>query len=246
MPNFASKIFKSLRSAGAKLLNSAQQEFNTIVKAGKYDLDAKIQASPFNDGNKGTKAAADWFKQQLRSGKYKYHNSIIESGKLYYFRYPNPKTRATLDWWDANPLVLGLGHYKAGNGNLIEIGINLHHLPLKVRRQTLVKVFEMYKNKYRGQMYKDRQKEILLEWQILAQPLLIYGAAFAFRSYIPKRRLECVEIPYEDWDKAIYIPSLKYVGIDQATLEREWATYVKTKAFDDISASRLADILGNN
>lgn len=244
MPSFVSKIFSQLRSAGASLLSSAQKEFNRVVQVGTFDLDAHIHSSPFNNGTRGTKEAADWIKKQINTKEYDFYNNIMESGKLYYFRYPNPKHRESLKWFDANPLVLCLGHYISGAGDIIEIGINLHHLPLKVRRQVMVKVFNMFSSRYKGQMYREDQNKIDVKWAQLANALLPYGAAFAFRSYIPKRRLETIEFKYEDWYKAIFVPSLKYVGIEQGMLEAEWKLFTMTKSFSKMSANRLADVLG--
>ncbi len=245
MPKFVDRIFSTLKSAGARLLSGSKREFNRVVKVGNFDLDAHIQTSEFNNGTKGTKDAAEWLRNGYKSGDLEQHKGLMESGKLYYFNYPNPKHRKTLAFYDANPLVLSLGHYIANSGDLIEIGINLHHLPLKVRRQVLVKIFDMYKVKYKGQMYRSEQATITLEWQVIARPLLAYGAGFAFRSYIPKRRYECIEFLYEDWNKATYVPSLKYVGATEGQIAKEWSDYVKNKAFKNMSASNLADILGS-
>jgi len=245
MPRFVNKVFNQLKSFGSKLLSGTQREFNRQVSIGKFDLDAKIQLSEFNDGKRGTKKAADWIKKSIKEGDYEFHTGIMESGKLYYFNYPNPKHKDTLEFYDAEPLVLCLGHYVSRVGDIIEIGINLHHLPIKVRRQVLTKVFEMFSRKYKGQLYRSTQKSVEIQWQGLAKPLLPYGAAFAFRSYHPKRRNECIEFKYEDWDKAIYVPSLKYVGISQQQLAAEWKQFLLTKSFTGLSANRLSDILGS-
>lgn len=247
MGNFVGRIFKTLRDAGARFLSGAQKEFNRKVQIGKYDLDALIQISEFNNGDKGTKAAADWLKNGIKSKELEfYKGSFMEAGKLYFFRYPNPKTRDTLEFFDAEPLVLCLGHYMSKDNELIEIGINLHHLPLKPRRQVLIKVFEMFARKYKNEMYRDEQASINIQWMSIAKPLMIYGTGFALRSYCANRKLECVEFKYEDWDKAIYVPSMKYVGIDQSRLAALWKQYVMTKSFTEITPDRLASILGSH
>lgn len=246
MPKFISKVFGQLKSFGAKLLSGAQREFNIQVKVGKFDLSEKIELSEFNDGNKGMRKAADWVRKETKAGRIKPFKGIMESGKLYYFNYPNPKHRKKLAYWDAQPLVLCIGHYKSKVGDIIEVGINLHHLPPKVRKQVLVKVFDMYNRRYKGQMYRAKQAEVELEWKALAQPLLQYGAAFAIRSYIPKRRKKPVEFKYEDWDLAVYIPSEKLVGISQTKLEADWAKFWKNKSLQGLSADRLAAIIGSS
>jgi hypothetical protein len=64
----------------------------------------------------------------------------FKRGKIYMFRYDEPKTIKNLKYWDANPVVLSFGQNEYGN----DIGINLNLLPNQLRLKILDKIMESY------------------------------------------------------------------------------------------------------
>lgn len=242
MANFIARLTDRLRRMGVVLLSKAQEEFNARVKSGDYDLSGLILKHEWNKTSGGYKSR-DWLRTQILNNKEYQHKQLMEAGKLYLFRYINPKTKDILDYFDTEPLVLCLGHYISKSGSIVEMGINLHFLPLKVRQSVLIKVFDMYRRAYKGEMYRTPQKTVPVKWQQIAAPLEQYGAAFAFRSYLPERRQLAVEFKYEDWHNAVFIPSTKYSGIAFDQLRTLWAQFVQTHSFKKLSQERFEDMV---
>jgi hypothetical protein len=245
MSKFGARILKGLMGFGSRLLSKAQTAFNQKVQSGQYDLWQLINASPWKTSRGGAKAL-DWYRIHLRDNKDELiYKGLLEAGRLYTFRYLRPKHESTLDYFDTNPLVICLGYYKAKNGEIVEKGINLHLLPKDIRYSVISKIFSMYSDRYKGEMYRATQGQaIKLEWQNIALPLMQYGAAFAFRSYIPRLRTEVVQFKYEDWDKAIFLPSLKYKGTNLDKLVMEWKKYLLTKSYKSMTASQISKAVG--
>lgn len=245
MSTFLKRLQRGLARQGLQLLSSAQELFNSRVKAGIYNLAADIKSSEWGTDRGGLKAR-EWFKSTIEADKDYKFSGIMEAGKLYSFRYPNPKTRETLDYFDTDPLILCLGHYISKDREIIELGINLHFLPLKVRQQVLITIFNIFSQKYKGQMYRKKQKAVFLQWRQIAAPLIPYGAAFAFRSYIPKRRVQTFEMRYEDWSKAVFLQSRAYRGTSLDEISMMWRKFVMNKSLNQVSQGRFEEIISRS
>lgn len=241
MARFARSIFSIASRLAKGFLTTSQKLFNSTVKTGNYDLQALIETSEFK--NKPEKAR-QWIADYSKNKDVQFKSKFLEAGKLYFFRYVKPKHYDTLDYWDRGPLVLCLGGYWSKAGDYIEVGLNMHLLPPLIRRQVLIKVFNMYRDKYKGEMYSDTQRPLELNWQKIAIPLLQYGAAFCFRSYIPTLRNLTIEFKYEDWDKAIYVPNEYLNKTTENDLKNAWQKFILTKAYTKMSATSLERAIG--
>ena len=67
-------------------------------------------------------------------------------GQVCMFSYNDPKTKDELEYWDKTPLTLFFGAFRTKNGDIREIGLNLHYYPPFTRRKILVKVYETFKS----------------------------------------------------------------------------------------------------
>lgn len=223
-----------------KLLTAGQKLFNSSVKNGDYDLEKLIEESPWISGNsKANDEIRQWMKTVTADKSNHFKTTYMEAGKLYFFRYMKPKHMDTLEFWDKGPLMLCLGGYWTKNKDYIEVGLNLHLLPPLIRRKVLIKVWNMYKQKYKGEMYSPQQRPLELNWQKIAAPLLQYGAAFCFRSYIPKLRTQTIEFKYEDWDKAIFVPNEYLNKTSETELKVLWAKFTREKSLPKLSANAM-------
>lgn len=210
---------------GRNALTAAQRLFNRLVKSGSYDLHQAIKQNPWYTAQNGGALARIWFTQKIATNSdYQSRRKYMEPGRLYMFMYADPKHKDFLSYFDANPIVIALGSYVSQEGELVEMGINLHHLPLKVRILVLCKIFEAFASKYKGEMYRAEQAPVDMSWQQVGALVQQYGAAFAFRSYIPRLRTGTICFRYEDWYKAIFIPSARY---EKTTVERLYQMYVQ-------------------
>jgi hypothetical protein len=224
-------ILTTIQKWGKNALAATQRLFNRLVKSGSYDLYREIEKNPWYTRSNGGALAQEWFKTQIVThSEWQQRRTLMEPGRLYMFVYDNPKTADVLDWWDVYPLVLSLGNYKAeGTGNIVEMGINLHHLPLKVRFLVLSEVFKAFANLYRGEMYRAEQSPVQISWMQVGALVEKYGASFAFRSYLPELRTGSICFPYEEWSKAIYIPSQKYEKLQAAQIYARYIEYLRKR-----------------
>lgn len=241
MARFARSIFSIASRLAKGFLTSGQKLFNSVVSKGNYDLQALIETSEFKDR---PDKAREWIANYVKDKDVQFKNAFMEAGKLYHFRYIKPKHSDTLDYWDKGPLVLCLGGYWSKAGDYIEVGLNLHLLPPLVRRQVLIKIFSMYSQKYKGEMYSNVQRPLELNWTKVAMPLLQYGAAFCVRAYIPRLRNITIEFKYEDWDKAIFVPNSYLNKTTEQQLKNDWQKFILTKAYTKMSASSLERAIG--
>lgn len=204
------------------------------LSVGKYSLKTRILKSPWvKSGRPATKALSWLYKEVLKQPeKYRYNKNLMFQGNLFTFEYVNPKLKGTkqLPWFDKYPLVLSLGPVVTNEG-IRNLGFNLHLVPPKVRIIILCTIFEMYKRLYRYQIFYNKIAPVQIRYQHLIKPLLKYGADFCIRMYIPSRQRQIVKFPYNEWYKAIFIPSRGYDGIRAAKLVQAWTKHLRGKGF---------------
>jgi len=151
------------------------------------------------------KQAEDWFqksKKKLNEKEVSNWSDRFLPGKIYVFRYDNPITKGTLDWWDQNPVVLALVSTTSN-----DIGVNLNLLPIQVKEELLDRVYSMYEGSIKTKsMGSDkanalRQRGINLKYEDMASFLRRTGFEFAIRQYIPFRKTNQHVVAYESWPK---------------------------------------------
>ena len=201
-----------------------------------YDLYEEIKNHKFKDGKvKPHIAARNWFRTYAKETENQYRSKPLKQGHLYMYRYKFPKFMDTLDYWDTEPLMLSLGNFKTKDGELREVGINLHLLPLRVRILVLYEITNrILKSKYKKGLYSETDKVIPLKWEDIKKPLHRFGIGFAVRMYIPELRQETVRFKVEDYPSAIYLTSQKFEKVTQEDLEKRWRDYVKKHKLDNV------------
>lgn len=147
--------------------------------------------------------AEEWY---IRSVKSLNERSVIKTirrmqpGKIYVFRYENPKYKDELEWWDLNPVVLALDPV---DGN--DLGINLNLLPIGVKEDLLDFIYDRLQNEISNKSIgfrngdADRQGSLSMTYQGAKTFLSQYGFDFAIRQYIPSRKTQQAVIAYENW-----------------------------------------------
>ena len=56
-------------------------------------------------------------------------NGRMEYGRLYQFKYYDPKTRDRLAYWNTNPLVIKIDEITSKEEGILDVGINLNFFP---------------------------------------------------------------------------------------------------------------------
>ena len=113
-----------------------------------------------------TQGARDWFRNKargtsatpeaiVRGEKARYKNRV-SMGKMYLFNY-DPKTKATLPYYDRYPLIFPVQGAPGGF-----YGINMHYLPYVLRARLMDALYDLSSN----ERYDERTK-LRLSYDIL-------------------------------------------------------------------------------
>lgn len=226
------KLLPQLKTIFQELEKSAVRLRQKVLNWKTYDLWKEIENHSFKKtGNPSTKAL-DWYhKTVMVDSDLFLKGALLKQGFLYTFNYDTPKYESVLDFFDTQPLMISFGPIETSLGKR-DIGINLHLLPPNIRRIVMYKIFEMYRNLYKDQLFAKNQTTVNVTWKAIAKPLEKYGIGFAIRMYISDLRKNVIQFRYEQWASAIYLPSKRLAKVTQIELERLWAEYVKKQKLD--------------
>lgn len=110
-------------------------------------------------------------------------------GELCVFSYSAPKTAAELEYYDATPFVLFFGITRTKEGNIREVGFNLHYYPPFARRRVLNTVYEVFKSYYK-KYFNDQPHEAskAVNYHVLSRMLSSEKIKFGLRMYSPALR----------------------------------------------------------
>lgn len=107
-----------------------------------YDMLEAIDENPLSKkfGNVKSKLAYRFIMENKNiTSKY------MLPGQVCLFTYNDPKTKSELEYWDNTPLVLFFGLFRTNDGNIREIGLNLHYYPPFTRKKILDRVYKTFK-----------------------------------------------------------------------------------------------------
>lgn len=174
----------------------------------------------------------DLFKSQMKVANRKAINRVRAAtepmggkpllvGTMVTFRYKEPKTKDKLPFYDSAPLVVILGYRKGANGEKIEMGLNIHFFPRKIRFLVLDKIFNMYKRIYDAARKKGISREFNIDYKRVMRGLAKYNPEFALRSYIPSLRSQTYDIPVDVWKDAVFIEP-RFRKMDASKIYNTW------------------------
>lgn len=127
-------------------------------------------------------------------------------GQVCMFTYNDPKTKDELEYWDKTPLTLFFGAFRTKNGDIREIGLNLHYYPPFTRRKILVKVYETFKSYFQKCFNHPQHKpNMFMDYKTLKH---LIGRdskiAFGVKEYVPMLRGITYVIPTKMLPIAFY------------------------------------------
>jgi hypothetical protein len=228
----ASKLFNTVKGAAVRLMTGlfssdmteARVTFNKSVQDGSFDMLESIDNArkEINTGDK----LKQWLTGYVKSGHD--YRGVLLQGHLYYFAYPEPLTKEELEYYDPYPLTLCFNVAYKMTGNLVEYGLNLHYLPRKVRKLVVNEIFELFKARYRGQMFTSEPRPFNeFAYKDLEKLVEKYQIDFAVRSYIPSLRKATIRFDYQDWPKALLIETKGFKGITEKQLIQLYYKHVQ-------------------
>lgn len=153
-----------------------------------------------------TQGARDWFRNKARStsatpeaivrGEKARYKNRISMGKMYLFNY-DPKTKATLPYYDRYPLIFPVQGAPGGF-----YGINMHYLPYVLRARLMDALYDLSSN----ERYDERTK-LRLSYDILKGATKYKAFKPTFKRYLSSHvRSRFIEINSSEWDIALFLP----------------------------------------
>lgn len=143
-------------------------------------------------------------------------------GELCVFSYASPKTAADLEYYDATPFVLFFGITRIDDGNIREVGFNLHYYPPFARKQILNTVYEVFKTYYIKYFNNQPHKaNTFVNYKLLKRMLRNQKIKFGLRMYVPSLRGNTWVLPTKMVPIAAYTEG-HFNGATFSAIQRFW------------------------
>lgn len=150
----------------------------------------------------------------MSAEKFRQTNRFREGG-LYCFYY-DAKTKDTLPYWDAFPLVLVLERYNDGF-----LGLNLHYLPLRYRLAFLSKLMD-----FATYDAKNDIQRLRVTYDILTASKRLKEFKPCIKRYLTGHvQSRILAIQPNEWDVAAFLPVHDF---QKATTSRVWKESIES------------------
>ena len=180
----------------------------------------KLEQEAFRAGIAArTKASMEWFRSTVSNRKVSRAALIGDGptrsrqvyGSMYNFQY-DPKTKATLPYYDRFPLCIPVQKAKGGF-----YGLNLHYLHPLIRAQFLDELYDITNNdKY------DRTTKMNVTYQLLKSTSKMRFFKPCLKHYVSNQiQSPLLLIEPADWEIAIFLPTESFRKVDKNTVWNE-------------------------
>lgn len=189
--------------------------------AQESSLFTQLQAAAFREGLRPhTKKAREWFRKKAQDlGRVNKLDLIADPrltqlnapapGQMFLFTY-DPKTKATLPYYDTFPLILMVDQADGGF-----YGLNLHYLPPALRAKLFDALLETANNK----KFDDSTK-LKINYQILKSTQKYSAFRPCFKHYLSgKVKSKIVRVDAPEWPIAMFLPTESF---KKASKEQVW------------------------
>lgn len=143
-------------------------------------------------------------------------------GEMCVFSYQAPKNAADLEYYDATPFVLFFGITRTKDGNIREVGFNLHYYPPFARKKILNAVYEVFKVYYIKYFNDQPHKaNTFVNYNLLKRMLRQSKIKFGLRMYVPTLRGKTWVLPTKMIPIAAYTEG-HFNGATYSQIQRFW------------------------
>ena len=127
-------------------------------------------------------------------------------GQCVCFEYTDPKYKDELDLYDRTPFVLFLGITRTADGNIREIGLNLHYFPPFTRARILAQTYQAFKPYFQKYFNEASTKpNTVISYEALKNIMKSNSKiAFGIKMYIPVLRSKSYVLPTKYLSTAFY------------------------------------------
>lgn len=159
-----------------------------------------------DSARRNSQKSMTWLRNKIQKSKDK--TSKPYAGRMYLFIY-DAKHKATLPFWDVNPLIIMVG---PANGGFF--GINFHYLDMTDRVELLELLVPFQKL-----VSAKSQRQITINYQKLLR-LSQTKWKHCFKHYlVGQLQTQLVEIPMSEWYTTVTLPIAHFKG---ATNQQVW------------------------
>lgn len=118
-------------------------------------------------------------------------------GQIVLFGYYTPKFKEELEYYDATPLTMFCGITRTKEGNIREIGLNLHYFPPFTRIKILEQTYEAFKPYFQKYFNNaPRKPNLFMSYERLQHIMSTNDKiAFGIKMYVPVLRGKSFIIP---------------------------------------------------
>lgn len=127
-------------------------------------------------------------------------------GQLVMFEYKEPKYKEELAYYDGTPLTLFCGITRTKDGNIREIGFNLHYYPPFTRAKVLASAYNAFKP-YFNRFFNEpsnRPNMMISYDRLMRLSKANQHLAFGIKMYIPVLRGQSYVVPTRLFSTAFY------------------------------------------
>lgn len=146
---------------------------------------------------KGIKWFFDSIRKATKDVNFNAFNPVKDPfiGGMFYFRYPNPKTKERLKYWDAFPLVMPFSILPDGF-----IGLNFHYLSPDSRKKLLDALIG-------HKMKKSSRDYINISYKMLKGASKFPEYEKCVHRYLFSRiRSRLVKVGHDEWSNVVVLP----------------------------------------
>ena len=185
-----------------KIANIVDHEF-TDEEIDEYSITEAINNHPLakRPTNIRSKLA---YKEIL--GNLKPTKRYLLPGQCVCFEYLEPKYKEDLEYYDRTPFVLFLGITRTKDGNIREVGLNLHYFPPFTRARILAMTYNAFKPYFQKYFNEASNKpNTVISYEALKNIMKSNSKiAFGIKMYIPVLRSRSYVLPTKYLSTAFY------------------------------------------
>lgn len=168
-----------------------------------YDIETAINNHPL--ARKPTMMRSKLAYQMVMKNT-KMTNRYLLPGQCVIFNYLEPKFKDELEFYDRTPFVIFFGITRTKDGNIREVGINLHYYPPFARARIMRQIYRVFKS-YFDKNFNDPSKKPnrFISWRALKHICRRnLHLAFGIKMYIPVLRADSYVVPTRLLASAFY------------------------------------------
>lgn len=147
-------------------------------------------------------------------------------GQIVVFGYSEPKFKESLDYYDKTPFVIFLGITRTNEGNIREVGLNLHYYPPRIRSRILTTTYNVFKYHFQKHFNDTTDKPAgFINYKALKHIMRSNTKiGFGIKMYIPVLRGKSYVLPTRLLPTAFYTEG-HFSKATLAQIQKYWRQY---------------------